>query len=290
MSQRRCTILLLVVYSAIAATLDVVSIPGNGACPAQERREAAIQSIRASVQTTMDTTPNLADNLNCGSGEWYRVAHLNMSNSSQQCPSAWREYNTSGVRGCRRPQTLSPSCSGIFYATNHRYSRVCGRVIGYQIGTTDAFGLLAAGHTIDSYYVYGVSVTHGAPRSHIWTLAAGFSEGEYITQGWDCPCVDPSIPGNVFPPSFVGNNYYCESGNRNPIDVNTRSLTLSGMASSVRVSVAAMENLLHGSVWSYQTQQLTILRCAFVILKEVLMTLPSSYLSSTFSTIEIAQY
>ena len=44
-------------------------------------------------------------------------------------------------------------------------------------------------------------------------LAAGLTEGEYIAQGWDCPCVDPSIPGNIFPPSFVGNNYYCESGN-----------------------------------------------------------------------------
>ena len=28
------------------------------------------------------------------------------------------------------------------------------------------------------------------------------------------------------------------------------TLTFSGMASSVKVSVAAMENLLHGSVWS----------------------------------------
>ena len=64
-------------------------------------------------------------------------------------------------------------------------------------------------------------------------------------------------------------------------------LTLSGMASSVRASVAAMENLLHGSVWSYQIQQLMTLRCAYVCLKEAMMTLPSSYLNSTFSTNEI---
>ena len=64
-------------------------------------------------------------------------------------------------------------------------------------------------------------------------------------------------------------------------------LTLSGMASSVRVSVAAMENLLHGSVWSYQTQQLMTLRCAYVYLKKAMMVLPSSYLNSTFCTIEI---
>ena len=35
--------------------------------------------------------------------------------------------------------------------------------------------------------------------------------------------------------------------------------THSGMVSSVKVSVAAMENLLRGSVWNYQTQQLTII-------------------------------
>ena len=39
--------------------------------------------------------------------------------------------------------------------------------------------------------------------------------------------------------------------------------THSGTASSVKVSAAAMENLPHGSVWSYQTQRLTILRCVF---------------------------
>ena len=39
----------------------------------------------------------------------------------------------------------------------------------------------------------------------------------------------------------------------------------SGMASSVKASVAAMENLLHGSVWTYQTHQLMILRCAFAV-------------------------
>ena len=212
----QCTVLLLVVYPAIIAALDVVSIPENEeteTCPAQERRDAAIQSIRTSVHTVLDTTPNLAVIVNCGSGEWYRVAHFNMSSSSQQCPSAWREFNTSGVRGCRRPETSSGSCHATFYPTSRQYSRVCGRVIGYQIGSPDAFEFFAIGQTVDSYYVYGVSVTHGAPRSHIWTLAAGVSEGGYSYQRDNCPCSKPSHPGNSFPPSFVGNNYYCESGN-----------------------------------------------------------------------------
>jgi hypothetical protein len=160
-----CTVLLLVGRSAIIATaVELVNIPGPGngetaaagICLAQESRDAAIKTIRDSVEMI---TQNLI-NPNCGSGVWYRIAHLNMSNSSQHCPSVWREYNNNGVRGCRRPMVYSPSCSPTFHATSRWYSRVCGRIIGHQIGGTDAFGHLAIGHTIDSYYVYGVSVTH----------------------------------------------------------------------------------------------------------------------------------
>ena len=179
------TVLLLVVHSAVSATLNVVSIPGNGICPLQEQKDAAIQNIRAYVQTVIQDH----NNVNCGAGEWYRVAYLNMSNSSQQCPSAWREYSDrwSGVRGCGRPETLSGSCQANFYPTSRQYNRVCGRVIGYQIGGTAGFGGFGIGEGIDSYYVYGVSVTHGTPRNHIWTLASGVSEGDYIHKQNNCP-------------------------------------------------------------------------------------------------------
>ena len=202
----QCTIMLLAVHSTITASVDLVNIlpvtgeTAAGTCPAQESRDAAIQNIKASVDTL---TQNLKINHNCGLGEslWYRVAHLNMNNSSQQCPSAWREYNSSGVRGCRRPEASCGNCPATFYPTNLQYSRVCGRVIGYQIGSTDAFGYKAFRQTIDSYYVYGVSVTHGAPRNHIWTLAAGVSEvGEYRSPGAICPCVNFSHSGRINPP------------------------------------------------------------------------------------------
>ena len=32
----------------------------------------------------------------CGDGLWNQVAHLNMSDPSQQCPSAWVEFNSDG--------------------------------------------------------------------------------------------------------------------------------------------------------------------------------------------------
>ena len=135
-----CTVLLLVLRSAVSATISVVSIPGNDVCPPQEWRDGAIQGVRAAIHNVIvETTPNLVTSLNCGSGLWYRVAHLNMSNSSQQCPSAWRENSTDGVRTCGRPLSNSGSCLATLYPTGRQYSRVCGRVIGYQYGSTEAF-------------------------------------------------------------------------------------------------------------------------------------------------------
>ena len=99
-----------------------------------------------------------------------------MSDPSQQCPSAWREYNTSGVRACGRPESESGSCPATIYSTGRQYNRVCGRIIGYQVGSTDAFGYRAQGEPLDSYYVYGVSITNGSPRNHIWTLAGGTTD------------------------------------------------------------------------------------------------------------------
>ena len=209
----QCAVVLLIVQSAVSAKLDPVQIHGDEeTCPLQEKRDLAIQNIKASIQTILrnNFSPPVSP---CGSVEWHRVAHLDMRNPSHRCPSSWREYNSNGIRGCRRPHSSSASCHGTVYATSRQYSRVCGKVIGYQYGGTDGFGNGAFGQTIDSYYVYGVSVTHGTPRNHIWTFAAGVSEGEYTLHvAFNCPCSNNG-PHDSFLPSFIGDNYYCESGN-----------------------------------------------------------------------------
>ena len=207
-------------FTKAADVNSVVTIARNGTafvCPSLEKRGAALQQIRASIQTVIQnhTDPSLETNLNCGDGLWKRVGYLNMSDPSQQCPSAWREYNSNGVRACGRPESESGSCPATVYSTGRQYNRVCGRVIGYQVGSTDAFGYRAQGEPLDSYYVYGVSITYGSPRNHIWTLAGGttdLSQTPTNLLGYNCPCADP-INYRVLPPSFVGDNYYCESGN-----------------------------------------------------------------------------
>jgi len=63
------------------------------------------------------------------------------------------------------------------------YNHVCGRVIGYQYHSADAFRLELVPQTIEGPYVDGVSLTHGPPgtRQHIWSFAAGVVEMGHLT-------------------------------------------------------------------------------------------------------------
>ena len=127
-----------------------------------------------------------------------------MSDPSQHCPSVWQEITTPH-RTCGRRST-GASCEGITYSTgSEQYDQVCGRINGYQLGSPDAFDGPAL---IDTYYLQGVSVTYGSPRQHIWSFAAGLDEVNTYSHT-TCPCVAGST-NRV--PSFVGQNYFCESG------------------------------------------------------------------------------
>ena len=148
------------------------------------------------------------DNL-CGSIGWTRVAYLDMSNPSQQCPTELTQYDEERVRACGRQNSSSASCDSVTFSTNGMtYSQVCGRVIGYQWGAPDAIHPYG-GHTeIDSPYIEGVSITSGSPRRHIWTLMAGIREsGASLLE---CPC---NTGSTITVPSFIGNDYFCESAN-----------------------------------------------------------------------------
>ena len=107
----------------------IISTDVNETCPSQE---IVHQQINNDIRATL-----LSFRLNpeCGDGLWQRIAYLNMSNPQEQCPPAWRLYNTNGVRACGRPVTSQPSCPGVIYTIGRQYHRVCGRIIGYQLGS-----------------------------------------------------------------------------------------------------------------------------------------------------------
>jgi hypothetical protein len=92
---------------------------------------------------------------------------------------------------------------------------VCGKIIAYQYASPDAFDIIYRNHnetTINDNYVDGISLTHGNPRTHIWTFAAAPDE-RIATAPWSCPCINiHNYSGPAAqPPSFVGNDYFCDT-------------------------------------------------------------------------------
>ena len=182
----------------------------TGSCASLEERQATIDSLRKNIQNSLLT----ATVIECGVGMWYPVASLDMTDPQQQCPTDWREYNESSptVRACGRPITNPPSCASVSYTTSRQHSKVCGRVIGYQLG--DVHGVFT-NRSIGQSYVDGVSITYNKnPRQHIWTYIAALTENGTVSRRRNCPCFD-SLGRQT--PDFVNNSYYCESAN--PSDV-----------------------------------------------------------------------
>ena len=131
----------------------------------------------------------------CGvGGGWTRLGKLDMTVRSSRCPSSLVQNTVSGTRLCTKN---AAGCRSVpIPSQGIQYSQVCGRVRGYHRQSLDGFN----GRSIDSTYVDGVSITRGSPRKHVWSLGSGIAGR--------CPC--SSTSRRV--PSFVGNDYYCESG------------------------------------------------------------------------------
>ena len=147
-------------------------------------------------------------------GGWMRVANFDMTKPSQNCPRGFRTI-TSPRRMCGRQNTGCVSVTFSTYGT--QYSKVCGKVIGYQYRSPDAFDRYSRyPHlTIDSNYIDGVSLTHGrSPRKHIWSFVGSHDEDNDHMK-WNCPCTRPDLtyPGRV--PPFIQGEYFCETAARN---------------------------------------------------------------------------
>ena len=200
-------LVLILVSLQLVAAFEPVKIPLNVIthsdssdpkdCSLGEEITANIDNIRNVVS---DILQDIHLNPKCGDGLWHRVAFLNMSDPTHQCPSAWSEYNSDGIRTCRRPTSTSGSCPGVVYNISHQYSRVCGRVIGYQFGSPNAFSRSTA----------GINIARGMSLIHVWSYIDGANEQGACTYP-RCPCSEGPDP-----PSYIGNNYYCESAYPGP--------------------------------------------------------------------------
>ena len=153
----------------------------------------------------------------CGVRGVMRVAHIDMRNTSVNCPAPLTQYELdSGERMCGSTSPSSTTCDSVIFPTHHfSYQHVCGKAAGFSYYHPCAFYYYQRGGqtTIDHAYVSGLSITYGPQngRSHIWTYAGGYQES--FTNDCNCPCA--ANPGASSPP-FVGQDLYCESAIRYP--------------------------------------------------------------------------
>uniref|UniRef100_A0A1X7T6F4 Fibrinogen C-terminal domain-containing protein n=1 Tax=Amphimedon queenslandica TaxID=400682 RepID=A0A1X7T6F4_AMPQE len=141
-----------------------------------------------------------------GNGGWMRIGYINMTEPGATCPQSLYTYTYGGKTLCDKHRYSGGGCSATFFsAIGLNYTKVCGQARGYQFGTPE--GINGGSPNIDGY-VDGISITHGSnPRQHIWTYAVGIAANG--TSSHSCPC---NTGTTATTPSYVGNDYYCESG------------------------------------------------------------------------------
>ena len=150
-------------------------------------------------------------------GGWMKVANINMTDPTNSCPSGLQTL-TSPKRLCGM-NINGGGCSSAFLNVHGvQYSQVCGKIIGYQQKSPDAFAYYNSlrntnrAPTIDGIYVDGISLTHGQnPRKHIWTFVAALHEASYCPT-CVCPCTNTQHQATVSIPPYVGNDYFCDTG------------------------------------------------------------------------------
>ena len=147
----------------------------------------------------------------CGDGGWMRVANLDFSNASTSCPSGLQERVDSGIRTCGIESSEAACPSVILSTSGVEYTKVCGKILAYQFSSPDGFS--TGSDDIDGSYVDGVTLTYGdTPRNHIWTFVAALDEFGSGVSRFVCPCSSNESSVGTSPPSFVGDDYFCDAG------------------------------------------------------------------------------
>lgn len=198
-----------------------------------------LDSDGSSVEAYCDTTPSLTSSCGGdkvavgGGGGWTRVMQLDMRNDNptQQCPTGLTQLSSSssstdssGMRACVIPPS-DPACASVTLPVVSRgYSRVCGRIVGYQIEAPNPTKTEHARPPppLDDVFVGGIVLMHGAPSQQqqqriIWSFPAGLDEAvSRHPNDNNCLC---NVANRVacsgdasLPPRFVENDFFCDVG------------------------------------------------------------------------------
>ena len=145
---------------------------------------------------------------NITSANWRRIAYFDTT-QGDSCPTGLRTVTNTENSQTACGRIADPGCTSLQFSPDGNYTNVCGRVRGYQDYSTDGF--ITGTDSIDSSYIDGISITRGNPRTHLWSYVASVSE-QHSSVAYRCPCARPNSTDRSHVPSFVGENFYCESG------------------------------------------------------------------------------
>ena len=129
-------------------------------------------------------------------GGWMRVAKLDVQN----CPLELEQkvFKNDTIRGFENNsistcvvQDNNEGCTSVFYSSHDiPYSRVCGNIRAYQVGTLDGFMTTNESNVaLDGNYRDGISITING--DHVWSFVAGGTVYD----------------NNITKPNFVGNDW-----------------------------------------------------------------------------------
>ena len=197
-------------FPSLSGILCQLFLGGIPLCPASSCKEVADTSL----WNTRSGLHWLTDGNQCFQAQcnttippsfdrgWMQVGNIR---SSSGCPDDLEEVTAGDRKLCAK--TVDVGCSSVIFPTHGiSYTKVCGLVYGFNKATPDGFERYSycPGCTIDDSYVDGVCITHGSPRQHIWSLAAGHHSDH-------CPCAG-AAPSII--PSFVGECFFCDVEDR----------------------------------------------------------------------------
>ena len=154
---------------------------------------------------------NSSNSTNTCNGEFRIIASFNTTNGDS-CPDGLHTVTNpdNGQIACGR--SVIYGCTSLTFTVDTPYTCVRGRLRGYQQGSPEAFSksILSPSLTVDSHYLDGISITHGAsPRTHLWSYAAGVSE-DHANNRYRCPCSVANPSDRPSLPDFIEEHYYCE--------------------------------------------------------------------------------
>ena len=190
----------------------------NGVCNLNQYMENSTNSTLSKVKQLIQDEINPILQSSCGGTGWTRVAFLNMTDPSAVCPSELRLLS-SPVTGCTRERFSSATCDSVIFPLHGRnYSKVCGKILAYQQGGTNAFrSSYYSSISIETQYVSGISLTYGPQggRHHIWTFAAArYEQNLDYSNIYNCHCTNNRYRFlTYYLPTFVGTDYFCDTGN-----------------------------------------------------------------------------